>query len=171
MFFFFFFKIRGVYSCSFFFSSRSRHTRCGRDWSSDVCSSDLVAGNNKANTCTPGGDVCNVPAGSGIAVVAADTNRVDHNQVHGNNSLGIIVASLCNAFHLSPALCASLGIDPNPDGNHIVFNKVTGNGAAPDPGIAPLPGGDLLWDGTGSGNCWANNTAVSTFPAQLPGCR
>src|SRR5205814_6238363 len=27
-------------SC-FFFSSRRRHTRCLRDWSSDVCSSDL----------------------------------------------------------------------------------------------------------------------------------
>src|SRR5690554_551875 len=26
----------------FFFSSRRRHTRCGRDWSSDVCSSDLI---------------------------------------------------------------------------------------------------------------------------------
>src|SRR6266542_6170988 len=26
----------------FFFSSRRRHTRCYRDWSSDVCSSDLV---------------------------------------------------------------------------------------------------------------------------------
>src|SRR2546429_7278710 len=25
-----------------FFSSRRRHTRCSRDWSSDVCSSDLV---------------------------------------------------------------------------------------------------------------------------------
>src|SRR5690554_8222415 len=25
----------------FFFSSRRRHSRCGRDWSSDVCSSDL----------------------------------------------------------------------------------------------------------------------------------
>src|SRR3989442_6589085 len=24
-----------------FFTSRRRHTRCGRDWSSDVCSSDL----------------------------------------------------------------------------------------------------------------------------------
>src|SRR2546429_698210 len=24
----------------FFFSSRRRHTRCSRDWSSDVCSSD-----------------------------------------------------------------------------------------------------------------------------------
>src|SRR4030043_420984 len=32
-----------VYSalCFFFFSSRRRHTRCSRDWSSDVCSSDL----------------------------------------------------------------------------------------------------------------------------------
>src|SRR5690606_40932923 len=28
----------------FFFSSRRRHTRFSRDWSSDVCSSDLVAG-------------------------------------------------------------------------------------------------------------------------------
>src|SRR6266436_813810 len=27
--------------CCFFFSSRRRHTRCSRDWSSDVCSSDL----------------------------------------------------------------------------------------------------------------------------------
>src|SRR3989449_6048145 len=30
-----------VYFCFFFFSSRRRHTRCSRDWSSDVCSSDL----------------------------------------------------------------------------------------------------------------------------------
>src|SRR6266498_2140269 len=28
----------------FFFSSRRRHTMCGRDWSSDVCSSDLDEG-------------------------------------------------------------------------------------------------------------------------------
>src|SRR5207247_7804622 len=27
--------------CVFFFSSRRRHTRSTRDWSSDVCSSDL----------------------------------------------------------------------------------------------------------------------------------
>src|SRR5690606_2145962 len=34
-----------LYSCyflCFFFSSRRRHTRFSRDWSSDVCSSDLV---------------------------------------------------------------------------------------------------------------------------------
>src|SRR5256886_13656752 len=29
--------------CFFFFSSRRRHTRFDCDWSSDVCSSDLVA--------------------------------------------------------------------------------------------------------------------------------
>src|SRR5690606_39534809 len=28
--------------CRFFFSSRRRHTRFSRDWSSDVCSSDLL---------------------------------------------------------------------------------------------------------------------------------
>src|SRR2546422_8219744 len=33
----------------FFFSSRRRHTRCSRDWSSDVCSSDL----SPAATTTP----------------------------------------------------------------------------------------------------------------------
>src|SRR5438270_5785414 len=33
-----------VVSCFFFFSSRRRHTRFDCDWSSDVCSSDLIAG-------------------------------------------------------------------------------------------------------------------------------
>src|SRR5262245_56053404 len=34
-------------SCAFFFSSRRRHTRCLSDWSSDVCSSDLVGSRNE----------------------------------------------------------------------------------------------------------------------------
>src|SRR5579872_7562816 len=33
----------------FFFSSRRRHTRCGRDWSSDVCSSDLHPSQSQPN--------------------------------------------------------------------------------------------------------------------------
>src|SRR3989440_8079954 len=40
---------RTVVSCSvifFFFSSRRRHTRSDRDWSSDVCSSDLGGGDD-----------------------------------------------------------------------------------------------------------------------------
>src|ERR1035437_208302 len=35
--------------CFFFFSSRRRHTRYWRDWSSDVCSSDLKPGGERFN--------------------------------------------------------------------------------------------------------------------------
>src|SRR3989337_2228820 len=35
-------SIRGLPMNLVFFSSRRRHTRCYRDWSSDVCSSDLT---------------------------------------------------------------------------------------------------------------------------------
>src|SRR6266511_721609 len=42
MYLFYFFETQSkVYSFFFFFSSRRRHTRFSRDWSSDVCSSDL----------------------------------------------------------------------------------------------------------------------------------
>src|SRR5207245_8800921 len=37
-----------------FFSSRIRHTRCYRDWSSDVCSSDLVPGTIEPRQLLPG---------------------------------------------------------------------------------------------------------------------
>src|SRR5216683_256041 len=38
----------GHFVVFFFFSSRRRHTRSDRDWSSDVCSSDLNASKHKA---------------------------------------------------------------------------------------------------------------------------
>src|SRR6266436_7670556 len=38
------FLFLGYFFFFFFFSSRRRHTRCSRDWSSDVCSSDLGYG-------------------------------------------------------------------------------------------------------------------------------
>src|SRR5215208_1800511 len=45
-----------VYRVFFFFSSRRRHTRWPRDWSSDVCSSDLLAGARYAALGTPDGE-------------------------------------------------------------------------------------------------------------------
>ena len=45
------FLVRVVYVMNdffFFFSSRRRHTRLVRDWSSDVCSSDLYNWGTKA---------------------------------------------------------------------------------------------------------------------------
>src|SRR2546429_8561445 len=45
---------------SFFFSSRRRHTRCSRDWSSDVCSSDLSMRK------TGGGAIVNISSAGGM---------------------------------------------------------------------------------------------------------
>src|SRR3712207_6889479 len=38
----------------FFFSSRRRHTRYWRDWSSDVCSSDLVSAGGQSGAAPAG---------------------------------------------------------------------------------------------------------------------
>src|SRR5207245_6282418 len=61
----------------FFFSSRRRHTRCYRDWSSDVCSSDLVgtssvtlAGALRAGSLVPSGSVTVTLDGAGSQQVA-----------------------------------------------------------------------------------------------------
>src|SRR5207245_4986627 len=52
----------------FFFSSRRRHTRCYRDWSSDVCSSDLLglAGNQERERPRIARDVGSLQLGLGI---------------------------------------------------------------------------------------------------------
>src|SRR5699024_11230810 len=51
---------------SFFFSSRRRHTRSKRDWSSDVCSSDLSAPCLLSAICGPiilqGGSLAALPS-------------------------------------------------------------------------------------------------------------
>src|SRR6266542_5647196 len=53
----------------FFFSSRRRHTRCYRDWSSDVCSSDLSP---RRDRLTMDADVIVVGAGLAGLVAAAE---------------------------------------------------------------------------------------------------
>src|SRR5256886_5003854 len=40
--------VQNIFDYTFFFSSRRRHTRFDCDWSSDVCSSDLLAATTKA---------------------------------------------------------------------------------------------------------------------------
>src|SRR5205809_2992430 len=47
-----FLNLFDVFFFFFFFSSRRRHTRCSRDWSSDVCSSDLAEIRGEANNWT-----------------------------------------------------------------------------------------------------------------------
>src|SRR2546429_9412177 len=110
----------------FFFSSRRRHTRCSRDWSSDVCSSDLnpmlqgqiynpaptsfvpVAAHTVTDPCT--NNTVNVPAGFA-------------RQPYGGN---IIPAT--------DPLLSSLGafmapLIPNPDRNTLAVNGFGGTSA------------------------------------------
>src|SRR5207245_7864694 len=83
----------------FFFSSRRRHTRCYRDWSSDVCSSDLSRwrnttrfwrwrrsrGSRKNSSAHPslGKIVARVVAPEDRLPCAAETSkaRIDHTEI------------------------------------------------------------------------------------------
>jgi parallel beta-helix repeat protein len=130
-----------------------------------------VRGNNKANTCVePGDAVCTVPVGTGILLIATDRNRVVANRVSGNNSFGIALANYCLATRVQEPACSALDIEPNPDGNRILNNRVRGNGSAPDPNLPPVFAVDLAWDGTGTDNCWAGNRFGTSFPVPLPAC-
>ncbi len=136
----------------------------------------LVAGNrvfenNRPNTAEPGDLLSFLPSGVGILLAGADTTSVSDNTVHGNQFVGIGVVSLCTGFALAGTLCSGLDIDPDPDGNRIVGNTVTGNGTVPT-GIPALDAlrADLAWDGTGAGNCWKSNSFDTSVPPVLPAC-
>src|SRR2546422_4454330 len=61
----------------FFFSSRRRHTRCSRDWSSDVCSSDLHGTQKGAEALFEKGN-CLAEIGNDDAAVKAYTAALPH---------------------------------------------------------------------------------------------
>jgi cytochrome c peroxidase len=127
--------------------------------------------NNRENTCLdPDDAVCAVPRGTGILLLATDRNEVSHNDVTNNDSFGIAVANFCVANDLPPAVCDLLDIDPDPDGNVVAHNKVTGNGGDVAPTVNPVFAVDLAWDLSGSGNCWDKNMNDTEFPSPLPAC-
>jgi len=139
-------------------------------------SSDIVAthnhvyNNNHVNFATPGeGFESFVPSGCGILVVGTDNTVIEDNTVQGNNFLGIAVVSttvLGALAGIPPEALAS--IDPNPDGAKIKNNIVNTNGSV-QPAL-PFPAVDLLWDGSGTNNCWSDNKYKKSFPASLPVC-
>ena len=134
-----------------------------------LVSGNRVHDNNRLNFAEPGEIEAAVPSGSGILVVGVDRALVEENTVTGNDFTGIAVGStlLLGALAgLPPEAFAD--IEPNPDGARIRDNVATENGAAPS--IPFLPGVDLLWDGSGSGNCWSGNTFGSSAPPALPLC-
>ena len=128
-----------------------------------------VHDNNHPNFAPPGDLASFVPSGSGILIVGADRATVEGNAVSGNQFTGIAVGStlLLGALAgLPPEAFAD--IEPNPDHAVIRNNRVVGNGTASP--IPFLPAVDLLWDGSGVGNCWSRNRHNTSFPDPLPAC-
>jgi parallel beta-helix repeat protein len=137
--------------------------------SSDILAAgNYVHDNNRPNDGDPGSIESFVPVGTGILILGADHVTITNNRVTGNDFVGIGVASsllLAQIAGLPPSAFA--GIDPNPDDTHVFFNDAVGNGSAsPLPGI---PGADLLWDSSGTGNLWIGNIFETSMPASLPG--
>ena len=135
----------------------------------NLVAGNTVRGNNRPNFAAPGDIVAAVPAGTGLLVVGADRVIVEDNTVTGHDFIGIGVGStliLAAIAGLPPEAFAD--IEPNADGVRVRNNRATGNGtASPFPFLPPA---DLLWDGTGTANCWTGNVAGTLVPLALPAC-
>src|SRR5882757_10879493 len=79
---FLFFINKSNTSCFFFFfSSRRRHTRYWRDWSSDVCSSDLPPG-QPARRVVAGGKECQLQGGEPVGLGQGGVAGAERGGVH-----------------------------------------------------------------------------------------
>jgi parallel beta-helix repeat protein len=129
-----------------------------RTETSDVLiAANRINANNRPNTSTEG-DLERIPSGAGILIVGSDNVRIRTNEVTDNNTLG--VAILQNPL----ASQDPRNIDPNPNGDEVRRNVVIKNGAHPSPG---LPGADLFYDGSGNGNCFAQNKFGTSVPPSI----
>src|SRR5690625_1543108 len=153
----------------FFFSSRSRHTRWPRDWSSDVCSSDLGNSHLHYHIGTPGS--AGSPGTSDL--IAIDGNLTLNGQLHlfdggdagighyrlmtygrslTDNGLGIATAGVTGTIQAGGGnvdLVISSGA-PDPD---------PGPGPGPDPDPGPGPGPVI---GDPNLQYWLNNSVPWT---------
>src|SRR5690606_24693517 len=89
-------------SIFFFFSSRRRHTRFSRDWSSDVCSSDLML----------------AKLGCQYVVVGHSERRMYHRE---DDALVNAKVEAALANDLAPILCVGEGLEVREAGEHVSF--------------------------------------------------
>jgi parallel beta-helix repeat protein len=137
----------------------------------NIITHNQIHDNNHVNFALPGGGFeVFIPSGSGILMVGADNTTVEHNSIRNNNFVGIATVSTLTLGALAGIPPAGMAdIEPNPDGSEIEHNLVKDNGSVNPPGL-PLPAADLLWDGSGTNNCWKANVFATSFPANLPVC-
>src|SRR5215469_15023242 len=98
----------------FFFSSRRRHTRSLRDWSSDVCSSDLAWRN--------------------LTAVGAEPIAITDNLNFGNPERPEIMGQIVRATDGMAEACAALDF-PVVSGNVSLYNETNGAAIPPTPTV------------------------------------
>jgi len=127
-----------------------------------VIEHNQVINNNLPNPVPPdsGDEIGGVPTGVGIVNFGADHVVVRDNRVLGNDSLGVIILQNFLAS-------AAPRVEPNPDFGQVRGNVILHNGRHPDPIRAITPGADLVYDGTGTGTCFADNVFATEFPAGI----
>jgi parallel beta-helix repeat protein len=128
-----------------------------------------VWANNHENFGKPGSIVAGLPNGVGILVMAADRTEVTQNRVSEHDSYGIVVVGLATARLPTKH---KLDVEPNSDQTVIAANEYKDNGRHPHkmfPASLGAVGGDLFWDGSGSGNTWRESRGLTAFPKNLLG--
>jgi parallel beta-helix repeat protein len=127
-----------------------------------VIERNQVVHNNLPNSVPPdSGDAIGlVPTGAGIVNLGGDRIVIRDNRVLGNDSLGVAIVQ-------NPLAPSDPRIEPNPDANEVRRNVILQNGRHPDPVRAITPGADIVYDGTGTGTCIADNIFATEFPAGI----
>jgi len=120
---------------------------------------NVVDHNNMPNPvpADSGDDVGLLPTGTGILNVGGDHVVIAGNSVVGNDSVGVGIVQ-------SPFGPLDPRLEVNPDGNAVRGNRILHNGGNPDPVRATTPGADIVYDGTGTGNCFGPNIFGADFP-------
>ena len=132
-----------------------------------------VYNNNHVNFGEVGSLESVVPTGLGILVLGTDATTIENNKITDNGFAGVAVFSTLVLATLAgiPPDEILADIEPYPDGDKIRSNNLHHNGFNPPviPDL-PLPGVDLLWDGSGTNNCWSENKFKTSYPSPLPSC-
>jgi len=127
-----------------------------------------VFDNNGPNFGKEGTIVASLPSGVGMLVMAADHTEVTQNVVTGNDTCGLAVIGLESSPGVAERQAKqgahAIDVEPNSDYTLVHNNTFAARFAAAFPGV---PGSDIIWDGSGSGNEFRDKN-ISSFPLQLP---
>ncbi len=92
---------------------------------------NFIVDNNHENFAIPGSLVSNIPAGTGVLVMACDDVVIEGNIINGNNSVGITFTD----FSLAGNAANDPDSEPNPNRPRILNNIMQNNGNDPAPKV------------------------------------